>query len=69
MTPLDRMIPTLVHIQTHLDDDLKLEGLAHVAGVTPSHFSRSFTATIGESPHHSKSVAPRLGVRTGYGRR
>lgn len=50
MTSLDRMIPTLVHIQTHLDDDLKLEGLARVAGVTPSHFSRSFTATIGESP-------------------
>ena len=51
MTSLDRMIPTLVHIQTHLDDDLKLERLARVAGVTPSHFSRSFTATIGESPH------------------
>ena len=28
MTSLDRMIPTLVHIQTHLDDDLKLESLA-----------------------------------------
>jgi len=49
MTSLDRLIPTLVHIQTHLDDDLKLEGLAR-AGVTPSHFSRSFTATVGESP-------------------
>lgn len=50
MTALNRMIPTLVHIQTHLDGDLKLEGLARVAGVTPSHFSRSFTAVIGESP-------------------
>jgi AraC family transcriptional regulator len=50
MTPLDRVIPALVHIQTHLDDDLKLEGLARLAGVTPSHFSRSFTSTIGESP-------------------
>jgi AraC family transcriptional regulator len=50
MTSLDRMIPTLVHIQTHLGEELKLEGLARVAGVTPSHFSRSFTATIGESP-------------------
>lgn len=44
------MIPTLVHIQTHLGDNLKLESMARVAGVTPSHFSRSFTATIGESP-------------------
>ena len=50
MTPLDRMIPTLVHIQTHLDGDLKLTSLAAVAGVTPSHFSRSFTAAIGEPP-------------------
>lgn len=50
MTSLDRMIPTLVHIQTHLDDDLKLEGLARLAGVTPSHFSRSFSAKVGESP-------------------
>ena len=50
MTSLDRMIPTLVHIQTHLGDELKLESLARVAGVTPSHFSRSFSATIGESP-------------------
>ena len=50
MTSLNRMIPTLVHIQTHLAGDLKLEGLARVAGVTPSHFSRSFTATVGESP-------------------
>jgi len=50
MTSLNRMIPTLVHIQTHLDGDLKLEGLARVAGVTLSHFSRSFTATVGESP-------------------
>jgi AraC family transcriptional regulator len=50
MTSLDRLIPTLVHIQTHLDDDLKLDRLARVAGITRSHFSRSFTATIGESP-------------------
>lgn len=51
MTPLDRMLPTLVHIQTHLDDDLRLERLARVAGLSPGHFSRTFSATIGESPH------------------
>lgn len=47
---LDRMLPTLVHIQTHLDDDLSLGAMAGVAGLSPSHFSRTFSAAVGESP-------------------
>ena len=43
-------LPLLVHIQAHLDDDLRLAELSKLAGVSPSHFHRSFTAEMGETP-------------------
>lgn len=35
----------------HLADDLSLEALAEVAGLSPFHFSRAFRAETGTSPH------------------
>ncbi|MBL8520485.1 MAG: GyrI-like domain-containing protein [Betaproteobacteria bacterium] len=40
----------LVHIQTHLEDDLTLEALAARAGYSPHHLQRLFKAAIGETP-------------------
>src|SRR5205814_1514430 len=44
--PLDRV---LAHIERHLFDPLNLVTLADVAGLSQFHFSRLFTARIGES--------------------
>ena len=44
-----QILPTLIHIQTHLDDDLSLEHLAGMAAVSPYHFHRLFRATTGET--------------------
>lgn len=44
-----RIAPILVHIQTHLEDDLSLERLAEMAGLSPYHFHRVFRQTIGET--------------------
>jgi AraC family transcriptional regulator len=44
--PLDLV---LTHIERHLDAPLSVGALADVAGLSPFHFSRLFTARIGES--------------------
>jgi AraC family transcriptional regulator len=44
------LLPLLVYVQAHLDEDLGLTALARRAGLSPAHFQRVFTAAIGESP-------------------
>lgn len=39
------------YIQANLDDELSVERLATVAGLSPSHFLRAFRQTAGQSPH------------------
>ena len=46
---LEKLIPTLIHIQTHLDDDLSLEQVAQIGGLSPYHFHRIFQETTGET--------------------
>lgn len=45
-----RLLPLLVHIQTHLDLDLSLTALARRAAVSPAYLQRLFRANVGESP-------------------
>jgi AraC family transcriptional regulator len=42
------LLDTLVHIQTHLDDDLSLDQLAGRAGFSAYHFHRVFSEFVGE---------------------
>ena len=44
--PLERV---LLHVAAHLDQPLSVTALAALAGLSPFHFSRLFTAQIGES--------------------
>jgi AraC family transcriptional regulator len=44
-----RLLPTLVHIQSHLAEDLSLESLAALADLSPFHFHRLFHDSIGET--------------------
>lgn len=39
------------YIRAHLDQDLTLADLASVAGLSPSHFLKSFKEAVGETPH------------------
>ncbi|MFF8359944.1 helix-turn-helix domain-containing protein [Streptomyces chartreusis] len=39
------------YIHTHLAERVALDDLARVAGVSPSHFTRVFRASTGQSPH------------------
>ncbi|MEU8515394.1 helix-turn-helix transcriptional regulator [Kitasatospora sp. NPDC048722] len=50
LTPkrLDRVVD---HMNGYLDGRLSLTDLAAVAGVSPSHFTRAFRASTGQSPH------------------
>lgn len=48
-TQLEKLLPTLVHIQTHLDGDLALENVAEVGGLSPFHFHRLFQESTGET--------------------
>lgn len=41
----------LDEIDTHLDEPLTLQRIAGWAHLSPSHFARAFTATVGEPPH------------------
>jgi len=45
-SPLERV---LRHIEAHLDAPLSVAALAEIAGLSPFHFSRLFTAQVGES--------------------
>lgn len=42
------LMATLVHMETHLDDELCLPELARRAGFSPFHFHRVFTQFVGE---------------------
>jgi AraC family transcriptional regulator len=42
------LLSTLLHIQTHLEQDLSLDGLAERVGFSPYHFHRIFREVIGE---------------------
>jgi AraC family transcriptional regulator len=45
-----RILPVLVHIEDHLDEPLRLDALAALAGFSPHHFHRVFRAVTGEPP-------------------
>jgi AraC family transcriptional regulator len=47
--PADFLADILAHIERHLFEPLSVAGLAAVAGLSPWHFSRLFTARFGES--------------------
>ena len=49
-TPLDRIVPALVHIQAHLDQDLSLELLADRVQLSKYHFHQVFRQATGETP-------------------
>src|SRR6266403_5156981 len=44
-----RIVRTLVYIQEHLDDELKLEQVAAVAAFSSFHFHRIFRGLVGET--------------------
>ena len=47
-----RMLRHIVeYIDRHLDSELTTEGLAAILKVSASHFARSFTASVGSTPH------------------
>lgn len=46
----ETLLPLLVHIQAHLEDDLGLEALGRKAGLSAFHLQRRFKAAIGETP-------------------
>ena len=45
----ERLLPILVYIQTHLEEELSLETPATRAALSPFHFHRLFRGTIGET--------------------
>ena len=46
---LEKLTPTLIYIQTHLDGDLSLDRVAEVGGLSSYHFHRIFQETTGET--------------------
>jgi transcriptional regulator GlxA family with amidase domain len=47
---LAQLLPVLVLIQARLDEDLPLDRLARLAGLSRFHFLRQFRALTGETP-------------------
>jgi AraC family transcriptional regulator len=47
---LTRIMPALVHIQAHLDEELSLDVLANRAGLSRYHFHELFQEATGETP-------------------
>lgn len=45
----ERILTVLIHIQSHLDDDLSLESLAVLTHFSPIHFHRVFKGMMGET--------------------
>lgn len=45
----ERMLTVLLHIQSHLDDELELESLAAMTFFSPVHFHRIFKGMMGET--------------------
>lgn len=58
----ETLLPLLVHIQAHLDEDLSLGALSRKAGLSAFHLQRRFKAVIGETP---KAYTERLRVERG----
>lgn len=58
----DSLLPLLVHIQAHLEEDLSLAALSRKAGLSPFHLQRRFKAAIGETP---KAYTERLRLERG----
>ncbi|MGO9466316.1 MAG: GyrI-like domain-containing protein [Isosphaeraceae bacterium] len=54
---LTRIIPALIHIQAHLDEDLSLDLLADEVQLSKYHFHQLFRSVTGETP---KSCVDRL---------
>lgn len=52
-----RMQRVLDHIDRHLNDDLDLEAMSHVAAFSKYHFHRQFMATFGLSMHRYVQLA------------
>lgn len=48
-TQIQKLLPTFVYVQTHLDGDVSLEKVAEVGGLSPFHFHRLFQDTTGET--------------------
>jgi AraC family transcriptional regulator len=46
-----RLRTALEYIDTHLDEDLKLEDIAAVVKMSPYHFARGFRKAMGRPPH------------------
>src|SRR5262245_1560979 len=55
--PLTRILPALVHIQAHLDEDLSLDLLADRVRLSKYYFHQLFRSVTGETP---KSYVERL---------
>jgi len=49
-TPLKRVQPLLAFAAAHLDEELSLATLAGLAGFSPFHLHRVFSAAVGETP-------------------
>lgn len=45
----ERILTVLVHIQSHLDEDMTLESLAEITFFSPIHFHRIFKGMLGET--------------------
>ncbi len=58
----ETLLPLLVHIQAHLDEDLSLAALSRKAGLSPFHLQRRFKAAVGETP---KAYTSRLRLERG----
>lgn len=48
---VSKLAPVIHHVHTHLDEHLNITDLAHLSGMSPSHFSRLFKKSVGMSPH------------------
>lgn len=47
---MERLLPVLLRIQLALDEDLTLDRLADLAGLSPAYFHRKFRQLTGETP-------------------
>ena len=48
--PLRDVIPLLIDVESHLDQELSLRSLARRYGYSPFHFHRFFSGVVGETP-------------------
>ncbi len=47
---ISQILPVLIHIQTHLEEEISLHTLAERAHLSPFHFHRIFKSATGETP-------------------